>query len=119
MNRACPEGAKRAHGNMGRTRRRLLFRGDGPERCKHFTVAGPRSEICWLVRHENASSIEAAIGAPMGSEKCLAEVEGGGEFFMSGATQIYAQRFASDRLLRAPHFGPSRAPDNPAEWHIG
>jgi hypothetical protein len=67
-----------------------------------YTVAGPMGEISWLVRHENASSIEAAIGAPMGSEQYLAEVEGGGEFFMPGATQIYAQRFALDRLFRAP-----------------
>lgn len=58
------------------------------------TVAGPMGEISWLVRHENASSIEAAIGATMGSEKYLAEIEGGGEFFLPGATQIYAQRAA-------------------------
>jgi hypothetical protein len=58
------------------------------------TVAGPMGEISWLVRHENASSIEAAIGATMGSEKYITEVEGGGEFFMPGATQIYAQRIA-------------------------
>jgi hypothetical protein len=31
---------------------------------------------------------------------------------MPDATQIYAQRFALDRLFRAPHFGPYRAPDN-------
>jgi hypothetical protein len=58
------------------------------------TVAGPMGEISWLVRHDNASSIEAAIGATMGSEKYLTEVEGGGEFFIPGATQLYAQRVA-------------------------
>ena len=44
------------------------------------------------VGHENASSIEAAVDAAMGSEKYLTEVEGGGDFFMPGANQIYAQR---------------------------
>jgi hypothetical protein len=58
------------------------------------TVAGPMGEITWLVRHENAASIEAAIGATMASEKYMGEVEGGGEFFESGATQIYGQRMA-------------------------
>lgn len=58
------------------------------------TVAGPMGEISWLIRHENAASIEAAIGATMGSEKYLTEVEGGAEFFMPGATQLYAQRVA-------------------------
>ena len=58
------------------------------------TVAGPMGEISWLVRHENASSIEAAIGATMGSEKYLTEVEGGGELLVPGATQVYAQRVA-------------------------
>jgi hypothetical protein len=56
------------------------------------TVAGPMGEISWLIRHENASSIEAAIGATMGSEKYLTAVDGGGELFMPGATQLYAQR---------------------------
>ena len=58
------------------------------------TVAGPMGEISWFVRHENSSSIEAAIGATMGSETYLKEVEGGGEFFLPGAVQLYAQRLA-------------------------
>jgi hypothetical protein len=58
------------------------------------TVAGPMGEISWLVRHENSASIEAAIGASMGSEKYLAEVESGAEFFLPGATQVYGQRLA-------------------------
>jgi hypothetical protein len=58
------------------------------------TVAGPMGEIAWWVRHENASSIEAAIGATMGSERYLTEVDGAGELFMPGATQTYAQRIA-------------------------
>ena len=48
----------------------------------------------WWVRHENASSIEAAIGATMGSERYLTELDGAGELFMPGATQTYAQRIA-------------------------
>lgn len=58
------------------------------------TVAGPMGEMTWLVRHENSASIEAAIAATMSSEKYMTEVNGGGEFFMPGATQIYAQRMA-------------------------
>ena len=58
------------------------------------TVAGPMGEISWLVRHEDASSIEAAIGATMASEKYLTEVDGAGELFMPGAHQMYAQRVA-------------------------
>ena len=58
------------------------------------TVAGPMGEFAWLVRHEDASSIEAAIGATMASEKYRTEVEGGGEFFMPGAHQLYVQRAA-------------------------
>jgi hypothetical protein len=58
------------------------------------TVAGPMGEIAWWVRHENASSIEAAIGATMGSERYLTELDGAGELFMPGATQTYAQRIA-------------------------
>jgi hypothetical protein len=58
------------------------------------TVAGPMGEITWLVRHENTASIEAALGASMGSEKYMTEVNGGGEFFLPGATQVYGQRLA-------------------------
>lgn len=58
------------------------------------TVAGPMGEVSWFVRHENASSIESAIGATMGSEKYLTEVETGSEYFMPDAHQLYAQRFA-------------------------
>lgn len=58
------------------------------------TAAGPMGELSWLVRHENSASIEAAIGATMGSEKYMTEVEGGGEFFLPGATQGYGQRMA-------------------------
>ncbi len=58
------------------------------------TVAGPMGEMSWLVRHQDASSIEAAIGATMNSEKYIGEVEGGGEFFMPGAVQMFAQRMA-------------------------
>ena len=58
------------------------------------TVAGPMGEITWLVRHENASSIETAIGATMASEKYLSEVDGAGELFQPGASQMYAQRLA-------------------------
>jgi hypothetical protein len=56
------------------------------------TVAGPMGEMSWLVRHENSASIEAAIAATMSSEKYMNEVNSGGEFFMPGATQLYAQR---------------------------
>ena len=58
------------------------------------TVAGPMGEITWLVRHENTASIEAALGASMGSEKYMTEVNGAGEFFLPGATQVYGQRLA-------------------------
>jgi hypothetical protein len=58
------------------------------------TVAGPMGEISWLVRHENAASIEAAIGATMGSEKYLTEVDAGGGLFQPGVTQVYVQRVA-------------------------
>jgi len=58
------------------------------------TVAGPMGEVTWLVRHADSSSIEAAIGATMSSDKYMSEVEGGGEFFMPGATQMYARRMA-------------------------
>lgn len=58
------------------------------------TVAGPMGEITWLVRHADSSSVEAAIGATMSSEKYIGEVEGGGEFFLPGATQMYAQKVA-------------------------
>lgn len=58
------------------------------------TVAGPMGEITWLVRHADSASVEAAIGATMSSDKYLGEVEGGGEFFLPGATQMYAQRVA-------------------------
>jgi hypothetical protein len=58
------------------------------------TVAGPMGEISWLVRHENAASIETAIAATMSSETYMTEVNGGGEFFMPGAVQMYAQRMA-------------------------
>jgi hypothetical protein len=58
------------------------------------TVAGPMGEVSWFVRHENAASIEAAIGATMGSENYLTEVDGGGEYFLPGATQVFAQRIA-------------------------
>ena len=56
------------------------------------TVAGPMGEITWLIRHANAASIEASIAATMGSEKYLTGVDGGGQFFLPGATQVYAQR---------------------------
>lgn len=58
------------------------------------TVAGPMGEMNWLVRHENSGSVEAAIAATMSSEKYMSEVNGGGEFFLPGATQMYAQRIA-------------------------
>ena len=58
------------------------------------TTAGPMGEMTWLVRHDDASSIESAIAATMTSEKYMSEVEGGGEFFMPGANQMYAQRVA-------------------------
>jgi hypothetical protein len=58
------------------------------------TVAGPMGEIGWFVRHENSASIEAAIAATMSSEKYLNEVDNGGEFFLPGAIQMYAQRVA-------------------------
>jgi hypothetical protein len=58
------------------------------------TAAGPMGEMSWLVRHENSASIEAAIAATMSSEKYMKEVNSGGEFFMPGATQMYAQRVA-------------------------
>ena len=58
------------------------------------TVAGPMGEMSGLVRHQDASSVEAAIAATMGSEKYIGEVEGGGEFFMPGAMQMFAQRLA-------------------------
>jgi hypothetical protein len=58
------------------------------------TVAGPMGEMSWLVRHENAASIEAATMATMSSDKYRSEVEGGGEFFQPGAAQIYARRMA-------------------------
>ena len=58
------------------------------------TVAGPMGEMSWLVRHEDPASIEAAIAATMSSEKYMNEVNGGGEFFLPGATQMYAQRVA-------------------------
>lgn len=58
------------------------------------TVAGPMGEMNWLVRHENSASIEAAVGATMSSEKYMTEVNGGGDFFMPGAVQMYAQRMA-------------------------
>lgn len=56
------------------------------------TVAGPMGEISWLVRHENAASIEAATAATMGSEKYLTEVDAGGGLFQPGVAQIYARR---------------------------
>lgn len=58
------------------------------------TVAGPMGEISWLVRHADSSSVEAAIAATMSSDKYITEVEGGGEFFLPGAIQMYAQRIA-------------------------
>jgi hypothetical protein len=58
------------------------------------TVAGPMGEMSWLVRHDNSASIEAAIAATMSSEKYMNEVDGGGDFFMPGTTQMYAQRMA-------------------------
>lgn len=58
------------------------------------TVAGPMGEITWLVRHADASSIEAAIGATMSSDQYIGEVESGGEFFLPGAAQMYAMRIA-------------------------
>lgn len=58
------------------------------------TVAGPMGEVSWLIRHENAASIEAAIGATMGSERYMTEVDGGGGLFQPGATQVYGQRIA-------------------------
>lgn len=58
------------------------------------TVAGPMGEMNWHVRHEDSASVEAAIAATMSSEKYMSEVNGGGEFFLPGATQIYAQRIA-------------------------
>ena len=58
------------------------------------TVAGPMGEITWLVRHENTASIEAALAASMGSEKYMTEVNGAGEFFLPGASQVYGQRLA-------------------------
>ena len=58
------------------------------------TVAGPMGEMSWFVRHENSASVEAAIAATMSSEKYMNEVNSGGEFFVPGATQMYAQRMA-------------------------
>jgi hypothetical protein len=58
------------------------------------TVAGPMGEIAWLTRHENSASIEAALAATMSSQKYMNEVDSGGEFFMPGAMQMYAQRMA-------------------------
>ena len=58
------------------------------------TVAGPMGEMSWLVRHDDAASIEAAIGKTMASEKYMTEVEGGGDLFQPGATQVYGQRIA-------------------------
>lgn len=58
------------------------------------TTAGPMGEYSWYVRHADADSIQAAMAATMGSEKYVGEVEGGGEFFMPGAVQMYAQRLA-------------------------
>lgn len=58
------------------------------------TVAGPMGEIAWLIRHADASSIEASINATMGSEKYLTEVEGGAEFFLPGAVQFFFRRVA-------------------------
>ena len=51
-------------------------------------------EFTWFVRHENSASVEAAIAATMSSEKYMTEVNSGGEFFLPGATQMYAQRMA-------------------------
>ncbi len=56
------------------------------------TVAGPMGEMTWFVRHEDSASVEAAIAATMSSEKYMKEVNSGGDFFMPGATQMYAQR---------------------------
>ena len=56
------------------------------------TVAGPMGEIGWFVRHQNSASVEAAIAATMSSEKYMNEVNSGGDFFLPGATQMYAQR---------------------------
>lgn len=58
------------------------------------TVAGAMGEMTWLVRHDNPASIEAAIAATMSSQRYANEVNGGGDFFLPGATQIYAQRIA-------------------------
>lgn len=58
------------------------------------TVAGPMGEMTWLVRHGDATSIESSIAATMSSDKYVGELEGGGEFFMPGAIQMYAQRIA-------------------------
>lgn len=58
------------------------------------TVSGPMGEFTWFIQHADSASIEAAIGATMGSDKYRSEVEGGGEFFLPGASQVYAQRVA-------------------------
>lgn len=58
------------------------------------TVAGPMGEITWLVRHADASSIESSIASTMSSDKYIDEIQNGGEFFMPGAVQMYAQRLA-------------------------
>ncbi len=58
------------------------------------TVAGPMGEMSWFVRHEDSASVEAAIAATMSSENYINEVNNGGEFFLPGATQMYAQRMA-------------------------
>lgn len=58
------------------------------------TVAGPMGEFTWMIRHDDAASVETAIGKTMASEKYATEIEGGGEFFLPGATQIYGQRIA-------------------------
>lgn len=58
------------------------------------TVSGPMGEITWLIQHADSASIESAIGATMGSDKYRAEVETGGDFFLPGASQMFAQRVA-------------------------